>query len=206
MDNPKNIDFNYNFPDTYGLVLCGGQSSRMGTDKSMLQYYDEPQRYHLYNMLQPLCDKVFIACNEQQIKSKKAGYDFLQDDKSFGNIGPMNALLTAFTKYPQKNILLIGCDYPFLTATDLQQFSGCCKNEPAAFYNEQNNIYEPMLSWYPYACFEALQKMYAAKQFSLQQLLTQSHAIKFLPISTNSIKSIDTHEAFTQTINRLNAG
>ncbi len=28
----------YILPNTYGLVVCGGNSSRMGTDKSMLQY------------------------------------------------------------------------------------------------------------------------------------------------------------------------
>ena len=206
MDNSKNIGFKYSFPDTYGLVLCGGRSSRMCTDKSMLQYYDKPQRYQVYDIIQPLCEKVFIACNEQQIKSIEAGYEFIQDDKSFGDIGPMNALLSAFTRYPQKNILLIGCDYPFLTATELGLFSVFCKEIPAAFYNKADNVYEPMLAWYPYNCFDTLKKMYAAKQFSLQRLLIESHAVKYLPTNADSIKSIDTKEAFTQTNNRLNAG
>ena len=192
--------------NTYSLVMCGGQSSRMGTDKSLLQYYNKPQRYHVYNMLQPLCDKVFIACNAVQAKNIEAGYNFIQDDETFGNIGPVNALLTAFTKYPQKNILLIGCDYPFLTAGELELFSNYCKNEPASFYNQQDDVYEPMLAWYPYSSLEALQKMYAAKQFSLQQFLKQNLSVKYLPTDMESIKSIDTHEAFSQTVNRLNAG
>ena len=194
------------FLNTYSLVLCGGQSTRMGTDKSLLQYYDKPQRYYIFHLLQPLCEKVFIACNKQQLKTIDAGYNFIQDDENFGDIGPMNGLLTAFTKYPQKNILLIGCDYPFLTTTELKQFSNNCKEVPVAFYNKLDEVYEPMLAWYPCRFFEVLQNMYAAKQFSLQQLLIQSNAIKYLPINTNSIKSIDTHEAFTQTVNRLNTG
>jgi len=194
------------FLNTYALVLCGGQSSRMGTDKSMLQYYDKPQRYHVYDMLQPLCEKVFIACNKQQIKSIDAGYKYLQDDENFGIIGPMNALLTAFTKYPDKNILLIGCDYPFLKSGELQSFSHFCKDEPVAFYNKADDVYEPVLAWYRYSCFNLLKDMYASKQFSLQQLLKQSGAVKYLPTDANCIKSIDSIEAFTQTINRLNTG
>ena len=194
------------FTDTYALVLCGGQSSRMGTDKSMLQYHNKPQRYYLYDMLQPLCDKVFIACNAKQTKQIEAGYDFIQDDERFGNIGPMAALLTACSQYPKNNLLLIGCDYPFLTASEVELFSIHCKEIPAAFYNKADNVYEPMLAWYPYNCFDTLKKMYAAKQFSLQQLLIRSHAVKYLPTNADSIKSIDTKEAFTQTNNRLNAG
>ena len=194
------------FTDTYALVLCGGQSSRMGNDKSMLQYHNKPQRYYLYDMLQPLCKSVFISCNEAQANNIKAGYTFIKDEKAFGNIGPMTALLTAFSQHPNKNILLIGCDYPFLKAGELQIFSNQCKKLPVAFYNKEENIYEPMLAWYPFTCFDKLKTMFDEKQFSLQQFLKQNEAIKHLPTNINSIKSIDTTEAFTQAIKILNAG
>ncbi len=194
------------FLDTYTLVLCGGQSNRMGADKSMLMYYDKPQRYHVYDMLQPICEKVFIGCNKQQVKNIEAGYEFIQDDENFGDIGPMNALLTAFTKYPQKNILLIGCDYPFLTASELELFSNYCKDEPVAFYNQQDDVYEPVLAWYPHSCVDALKEMYNAKQFSLQQFLKKKSAAKYLPTDTKCIKSIDTKDAFIQALNHINTG
>lgn len=192
------------FYETYGLVMCGGQSSRMGTDKSMLRYYDKPQRYQVYEMLQPYCQKVFIACNEDQVKNIEPKYNFIEDNESLGAIGPINALLTAFTKYPLKNILLVGCDYPFLTKEELQVFLVYCKNEPVAFYNTTDDVYEPMLAWYPYASLKALQKMYDAKQFSLQHFLIQNGAAKYLPSNTNCIKSIDTKDAFIQAFKRIN--
>jgi hypothetical protein len=71
---------------TYGLVVCGGNSSRMGSDKSMLIYYEKPQRYHVYQMLQPFCEKVFISCNEKQATAIEDGYNILADDPSFKNI------------------------------------------------------------------------------------------------------------------------
>jgi molybdopterin-guanine dinucleotide biosynthesis protein A len=199
----KNIKTNC-FPNTYGLVMCGGNSNRMGTDKSMLRYYNKPQRYHVYNMLLPFCEKVFISCSKKQSSGIDAGYEFIEDATLYNNIGPMAALLSAFTLYPQKNLLLIGCDYPFLKTVELEIFSMLCDDAPASFYNKEVVIYESMLAWYPYTCFDELKRMFEAKQFSLQQLLRKYDAIKYIPTNTNSIKSIDTIEAFNEAYKLIN--
>jgi molybdenum cofactor guanylyltransferase len=196
---------NASFQNTFGLITCGGQSSRMGSDKSMLQYYDKPQRYHLYDMLLPYCEKVFIGCNKEQAESIEAGYSFIEDDEALSNIGPMAPLLTACTKYPNKHILLIGCDYPFLNEEELQLFSTHCKDEPAAFYNDADDIYEPILAWYPFTCFDKLKTMFDGKLFSLQHFLNDNNAIKHLPLDTNSIKSIDSSEEFFKAYNLINS-
>ena len=205
MDNEINIGLKYSLPGTCGLVVCGGNSRRMGSDKSLLEYYDKPQRYHVYDMLKPFCETVFISCNELQSNNIKDGYPFLKDDVAYNHIGPMAALLTACKQFSQKNILLIGCDYPFLTATDLQQFAANCKaeNNPVAFYNEQEDMYEPLLAWYPYQLFDKMKKMHGANQFSLQHFLKDNGAGKFYPQNKNSITSIDTHEDFIKARNSI---
>lgn len=190
----------------YGLVVCGGRSSRMYTDKSMLTYYEKPQRYHVYEMLQPICEKVFISCNNEQANFIEAGYKFLPDNAAYQNIGPMAALLTAFDQFPGKDILFIGCDYPFLTAADLQDFSASYKNgQPAAFYNEQEDLYEPLLACYPVQAVDTLKKMHVDGQYSLQQFLKNNHAIKYYPKQVISIQSIDTRESFLHAYNTINS-
>lgn len=193
------------FQNTYGLVMCGGNSNRMGTDKSMLQYFDKPQRYHVYDMLLPFCEKVFISCNSKQANSIDAGYNFIADAPAYNNIGPMAALLSAFTLHPQKNLLLIGCDYPFLKTSELEIFSLLCNDIPVSFYNSEAVIYESMLAWYPYTGFDELKRMFEAKQFSLQQLLRNFDAIKYKPTDIYSIKSVDSAEAFNEAYKLINA-
>lgn len=203
MANTKPIKHHF-FPDTYGMVVCGGNSRRMGTDKSMLQYYEKPQRYHVYEMLLPFCEKVFISCSEPQADTIAAGYPFLTDLPMYKNTGPIAALLTAFTMFPGKNILSIGCDYPFLTATDLKHFLKYCKEENAvAFYNEKEELYEPMLAWYPYQSVNKLKKMQVEKQYSLQYFLRDTKAIKFCPENKKSITSINTTEEFVKASNSI---
>lgn len=190
------------FQNTYGLVVCGGKSSRMGSDKSLLQYFEKPQRYHVYDMLLPFCEKVFISCNAAQVNSIEDRYDFIED--SFIDIGPMAALLSAFTKFPENNILLIGCDYPFLAATELQHFLPECKGGLSAFYSEEEKIYEPLLAWYPSASFNGLKEMYKTKQFSLQYFLKSNNAGKHYPADKNSIMSVDNYADFIKVNEILN--
>ena len=205
MPDTKPITEKYLLPDSYGLVVCGGNSNRMSTDKSMLTYFEKPQRYHVYEMLQPFCEKVFISCNEEQTNTIEDDYNILTDDPSFKNIGPMAALLTAFAKFTNKNILFIGCDYPFLTIIDLQHFLSYCKQEKrtAAFYNEQEDVYEPLLAWYSYPAFDTLKKMHEAKQYSLRHFLKDSHALKYNPANKNSFTSIDTAEEYIKAVNQF---
>lgn len=198
------LQSNYIFPETYGIVVCGGYSSRMGTDKSLLKYYEKPQRYYVYEMLQSFCEKVFISCNKEQVVTIEEGHSFLPDDPAYINIGPIAALLTAFKEFPGKNILLIGCDYPFLTETELQQFSAHCNDSTAGFYNESEDIYEPLLAWYPYRDFDKLKKCHVDKQYSLQHFLKDNDAVKYYPSNKNSMISVDTGEGFTKAHSLIN--
>lgn len=186
--------------NTISLVACGGKSSRMGTEKHMLQYYQKPQCYHLFDLLLPFCTKVFISCNDKQSKSIDSNYPMIIDDNLFSNIGPMAALLTAFTKYPHKNILMIGCDYPFITASDLAQFNKQYNLTPQAYYNTIEDLYEPLLAWYPFTAFEELNKRFHANQYSLQHFLKESNTKKIFPKSKVSIKSVDTPQEFTKAL------
>ena len=189
--------------NTKGLVVCGGASSRMGRDKSMLQYFEKPQRYYVYKMLIPFCEEVYISCNPLQIKTIDTGYNLLADEECYNNTGPMAALLSAFTHFPQKNILFIGCDYPYLTGLELINFSKLCKNEPVAFFNKKEMLYEPLLAWYPASAAELLNKMWQASRFSLQHFLKEANAVKYYPAAEDSIVSVDTYADYLEAMQKI---
>ncbi len=172
----------------------------MGTEKHMLQYYQKPQCFHLIDMILPICTEAFISCNVNQSKLIDANYPIIIDDNQFIDIGPMAALLTAFAKYPDKNILMIGCDYPFITASDLAKFNKQYNLTPQAYYNTIEDLYEPLLAWYPFTAFEELNKRFHANQYSLQHFLKESNTKKIFPKSKISIKSVDTPQEFIEAL------
>ena len=184
--------------EMYGLVVCGGKSTRMGTDKSLINYHGKPQRYYVYEMLEWICDKVFISCNREQATGIVAPYLMLADLPDLENVGPMAALITAFSTHPDKDFLVVGCDYPFITTKDLKEFAKVVDREQiaSAFYNEENNMYEPLLAYYSERSGNEIQRMYNGNQYSLQHFLKENNAEKYNASRPKRVVSIDTPEDF----------
>lgn len=182
----------------FGIVVCGGKSTRMGTDKSMLSYHGKPQLYHVYEMLEGLCEKVFISCNREQAGRISSPHQYLEDLPEFEEIGPMAAILTAFHIAKNHDFLVIGCDYPFLTPRELESFLlSIDKNHVAtAFYNEEKSLYEPLLALYSSGAGEMIREMFDEGNYSLQSFLRNSSAGKFIGFKRESITSVDSPEMY----------
>jgi molybdopterin-guanine dinucleotide biosynthesis protein A len=185
----------------YGLVVCGGLSTRMGSDKGFLTYHEKPQCYHLVDMLtegqDPVCYRALISCNSKQTALISKNYNVLTDLPEYQNTGPLASLLTAFTKHPDTNFLVIGCDYPFIGKDDLMDFLKSIQENSfaAAFYNDEDK-YEPLLAWYSQSAGTLLKTFYENGGKSLQHFLKQNSAKKYQPDNQNVMTSIDTPEAF----------
>ena len=187
-----------------GVVACGGQSSRMGKDKSLLVYHNKPQRYYFFDMLSQLCDDVYLSINANQVNSVEKDYRFITDMPEFQHAGPMTGLLSAFARCPGKDILYIGCDYPFLDLPELKGFMNfITAGKPAAFYNEATDTYEPLLAWYPHSHAETLAKRFQNNEHSLHHFLFDTGAMRYHPNNKRSLFSADTPEAFEQAMHML---
>ncbi len=99
-----------------GLVLAGGKSSRLGIDKSLISWHEEPQVIHQYKMLGKFCAQVFI--------SKQHGDELLdlpQIVDSFKVKGPYAGILSAFKFDPSAAWLVLACDLPLLNESDIKK-------------------------------------------------------------------------------------
>lgn len=103
-------------PPLNGLVLAGGQSLRMGSDKGLLQYHAKPQRIHVFELLQPLCQDVFVSCNAAQA----GGLHLPEIEDRFLGIGPVAGILSAFQSAPGAAWLTVATDLPHLSSATLE--------------------------------------------------------------------------------------
>jgi molybdopterin-guanine dinucleotide biosynthesis protein A len=188
-----------------GLVVCGGQSSRMGTDKSLLEYYNMPQRYYLYKMLEPLCDQVFLSCNPTQASEINEFYNFVVDKLDYDNIGPMAALLSAYLKYPDASFLVVGCDYPFMEEKALKKLIEHRSDETEAvcYFNPETNFKEPLLAIYENSCMPIMLQTFEEGNYSLRHFLKSVNTKKIIPESLETITSVDTDSQYKEVLHRL---
>lgn len=148
-------------PPLFGLVLAGGKSTRMGTDKAEIKYRgSQSQKEYCCQLLQNYCgENVFLSLNASQIAENKLPY--IQD--AFLGIGPMGGILSAFQQYPDVAWLTVACDLPFLSEISLNQLvAGRNSSKIAtAFKSPMDEFPEPLITiWEPKA-FPKLMKMLA---------------------------------------------
>lgn len=188
---------------TDGIVVCGGKSSRMGTDKGLLVYKGKAQRYLLYDILRPFCDEVFLSCNKTQARQVAPTYQKLVDADGYNGIGPMGALLTVMDYRPGKHLLVLASDYPYIKGNTIAQFCAFIDSRlsdgymvgPIAFFHSETGFYEPLLAWYPAICAPGLRQQYEKGNYSLQHFLRQGNALAYHLADTLEMTSVDTPEA-----------
>lgn len=176
-----------------GIVLCGGQSVRMGRDKAFITYHKKPQYAHVADQLSPFCNQVYISCNHNQTPHFSKDYQVISDNATYASHGPISGVLSAFKKSSNQGLFVIGCDYPHLSLQDmLTLFKNRNQAYDAVCYaNNHNNFDEPLLAIYEQQCSVLLDEYFKKGLLSLRHFLTTVNTKRIHPSNNNNIKSVD---------------
>ena len=94
-----------------GLVLAGGRSRRMGSDKAALKTNGETQLDRAVALLRRHVDPVFVSARADQADDPvRAQFDQIAD--VYDNLGPVAGILSAFDHEPDRDWLVLACDLP----------------------------------------------------------------------------------------------
>ena len=137
-------------PVLRGLVLAGGRSERMQTDKGSLHYHALDQRQHTAALLSEFCPDVRVSVRPEQAAALPAGLTALPD--TFLGLGPLGGVLSAFQADPNAAWLVLACDLPFLTRETLEYL--VTNRQPArlatSFRSPWDDFPEPLVTiWEP---------------------------------------------------------
>jgi molybdenum cofactor guanylyltransferase len=175
--------------ELYGLVLSGGKSRRMGIDKGLIAYHGKPQREHLFELLSGHCAAVFTSCNaEQQVPGH---LNPIIDQFDFQS--PINGILTAFSRYPDKAWFVVAVDMPNVDDAVLRtlvQHRSLTK-VATCFYNVSEKLPDPLLTiWEPKA-YPLLQNFVAQGKISPRDFLSIHSAHMIVPADDKILLNIN---------------
>lgn len=177
--------------DLTGLVLCGGYSSRMGSDKGLLLHTDEYWVQKAIDKLESLGLPVWVSVREEQ---KTIYGSIISSNKLLADAvsvqGPLAGLLTAHQCFPERDWLVLACDMIDMTQSVLKQLTDAYPNSEKydCFVFEQEGKWEPLCAIYTKKVlkkFLILAKQGQLSSQSMKYLIEKSHP-NFLSITSDS--------------------
>ena len=134
-----------------GLVLAGGRSKRMRTDKAALLYGGRSQLERAMALIAPHVARAYVSVRADQ-GSDPLRARFSQIPDSHENLGPIAGLLAAQARHPEAAWLVLACDLPLLDDATLTHLVGARAPErtATAYRSSHDGLPEPLCAiWEP---------------------------------------------------------
>lgn len=179
--------------DLYGLILTGGQSSRMGEDKALLKYRGLTQLEHGYELLEKFCSKTFVSVSQKN-STEQARQKFPLIVDQFEHGGPLNGIASALSAEPNKAWLVIACDLPLLDESTLSFLieHRQTHKDATAFLSNYVELPEPLCTiWEPQIIQRVLNAIDGNKSCP-RKILIQADTELLSPINPHALDNANT--------------
>lgn len=190
-------------PKIFGLVLAGGQSTRMGKDKGLIPYHGLPQREYLYHLLGRVCDQTYISIRPDQ-KDEIDDMEVIVDKDEYK--GPYNGLLSAHSMHPEVAWLVLACDLPLLDLISLQELIAA--RDPnlmaTSFAQKENPLPEPLCAiWEPKALQASVAYLHEGKGTCPRKFLIDSEVKLVFPRDPKVLLNANSEQEYKEAIVKL---
>lgn len=181
--------------DLLAVILCGGESKRMGSDKGLLPTEGTVWARNVAGKLSFLDIPVIFSINASQVEKYSAHIPENQlIIDSVDVSGPLKGLLSVHQQYPQRNLLLLACDMLDLDKPTIEHIIEVYVNDKGYdFYVYQDTDYaQPFCGIYTAKGLVAVLEKAAAhslEKFSLQQVLNNGNTKRLTIINSAAFKN-----------------
>tara|TARA_R110002049_G_scaffold616_15_gene3629 strand:- start:7056 stop:8165 length:1110 start_codon:yes stop_codon:yes gene_type:complete len=173
-----------------GLVLVGGKSTRMGTDKSKLDYFGKPQKEISKELLENNNLETFYSVQNSSENNKEIHDVFL-------NLGPFGGICSAFQKDPNTAWLVLATDVPFVNNDVIQLLLKHRNSSKAAtaIKGKGSEFVEPLITIYEPKAYSILLQ-FLAQGYSCPRKMLINSDVEIVEIDDALIRNINTPEEF----------
>lgn len=149
-----------------GYILAGGKSSRMGTDKGLMNLGGKTLVQYVIDALKPVADKVVIVSNNAEYE--KFGFEVIEDE--IKGIGPAGGIYTALNHSTSEKNFIISCDMPFVTSDSIN-FVVVNAHDSEITLPIHNQNLEPLFGVYSKVCLQRWKTLIESGNIKLHDLV-----------------------------------
>ncbi len=185
-----------------GIILAGGKSSRIGSDKGFLLLNEKAFIQHIIEAMQPLVNDIIIVSNnpDYDIFNLKRVTDLIE------NSGPLAGIYTGLHHSNTENNLVLSCDVPLINTETLKKLTTNIEEHIDVIQLESKGKTMPLIAMYKTHCknkfFELLQQGEKRLRFAVKQC-----KVKTITLNTELEKftvNINTTNQFNEITNAIN--
>lgn len=151
-----------------GIILAGGKSRRMGTDKALLVFQGKPLLEHMIGLIEPFCNKVFISGQNSDYSS--FGVEMVPD--LYTGCGPIAGIFSALKYSVSDWNLLVSVDVPFVNE-ELFLFLISNIGEYDCIIPKHTSGVEPLIGLYHRRAVSIIEEMITTGDYRLTNLLSK---------------------------------
>jgi molybdenum cofactor guanylyltransferase len=197
-------------PTVYGLVLTGGQSTRMRRDKATLTYHGRTQLEWAMDLLKSHLDKAFVSVRPGQIDPVRALFEQIVDTRN--GLGPIAGIMAAQARYPDVAWLVLACDLPFLDDSILRYLlAQRDPTRPATAFRSRNpnpkhdGLPEPLCTIYEPSSREAILAHVASGKDCPRKFLINAGTKLLDQPNAHALDNVNTPEEYGSAMASLNS-
>lgn len=171
-------------PGITGVILAGGESRRMGSDKSLLPIQGARFIDHVYSRMKALFDEVVIVTNSPELYTD---IDCRKVPDLYYAQGSLAGVHSGLAHAGNEQIFVVGCDMPFISAQVVRHI--CAQSDQGDMVIPHSSSgHEPLHALYSKNCLPAMEHVLDAGQRRIMLFFDQ---VKMVEIPRSKIYELD---------------
>jgi molybdopterin-guanine dinucleotide biosynthesis protein A len=149
-----------------GIILAGGKSTRMGTDKALIKIGDKNLLETVIEICKPVCKTIIISSNNPE--HANYGYPVVIDE--INECGPIGGIYSCIKKSETDWNFVISVDTPFVASGFIQFLFQQCGDFDAIIPAYSGKT-EPLIALYNQSCLPVIEKQIQLQRFKINHLV-----------------------------------
>ena len=149
-----------------GIILAGGESKRMGIDKTKVSFNGKNLIEYPINLFRNKCSEILISSNNNNLQE----YPFLIINDAIEKKGPLGGIYSCLKKSINNVNVVISCDMPLINSELFNYLVENYNNEDLLmpYYNSH---FEPLFAIYSKSLIPKIDELFSKKDFSPLSLI-----------------------------------
>ncbi|MGR3319100.1 MAG: molybdenum cofactor guanylyltransferase [Candidatus Anammoxibacter sp.] len=182
------------------IILVGGKSRRMGTNKAFLDFKGETFLKRQIDLLNDIFDEIIISANSLS-EYKELNLNVIKD--IYPEKGPLGGIYTGLINSSSFYTFVLACDMPFVESKLIKQLEAYTKIKPEKYdviVPQNGKQLEPLHAFYSKNCIEPIRNQIEDNDLRIINFFSK---VKVKKIAISNVAGLSTPRNSLSNINTL---